>query len=125
MENFDPVAREFECIERPGVARLHRRVDFLRGNAQAGGVEVKAVELSRRLDQRHIAPFGHVVDNGAGRALDIGRYLALRREETCEAFGEIGATAIETNRHIWLSGGRILMEDPTAQWRGDKSPSTL
>ena len=59
------------------VAGLHRGVDFGGGDAQAAGVEIEPVELARRLDQRRIAARGHVVDDGAGRRLDIGRNLAL------------------------------------------------
>jgi hypothetical protein len=94
MENFDPVPRESERVERPGVTGLYRRIDFGRRNAQAARLEVKTVEFARRLDQRQVAPRRHIVDDGAGRALDIGRYLTLHREETRESLGEIGAVSV-------------------------------
>ncbi len=91
METFDPVAGEFERLERFGVAGVYRGVDLTPRDAQASGIEIKPVELARRLDQRDIASMSHVIDNGAGGGLDIGRYLALRREKAREPFGEIGA----------------------------------
>jgi hypothetical protein len=94
MENFDPVARESERIERLRVAGLYRRVDFGRRDAQAARPEIKTVEFARRLDQREVAPRRHIVDDGAGRALDIGRYLALHREKISESLDEIGAVSV-------------------------------
>jgi len=121
VEDFDPVAREFQRIDRRGVAGFHRGLDFSRRDPQPAGVQVQPVELARRLDQGCVAARGHVVDNGAGRGLDIGRYLALGREKLREALGEIGAVTVEANRH----GGFPGLNRATAQWRGDQGPSTL
>jgi len=88
MENFNPVPRKFERVERPGFAGLYRRVDFGRRDAQAPRLEVKAVEFARRLDQRQVAPRRHIVDNGAGGALDIGRYLTLHREKSANRWAK-------------------------------------
>ena len=89
-----------------GVAGLHRGIDFGRRDPQPAGVEVEPVEFARRLDQRDVAARGHVVDNGPGRGLDIGRYLALGGEKIGESLGEIGAAAVETNRHDGFPAGR-------------------
>ncbi len=91
METFDPVAGELERLECPGVAGLYRGVDLIPRDAQAGGIEIKPVELARRLDQRDVASTSHVIDDGAGGGLDVGGYLALGREKAREPFGEIGA----------------------------------
>ena len=91
METFDPVAGELERLERLGVAGLYRGVDLIPRDAQAGGIEIKPVELPRRLDQRDVASRRHVIDDGAGGGLDVGGYLALGREKAREPFGEIGA----------------------------------
>ena len=81
MEQFDPVAGEFQRVERGGVAGLHRGIDLGRGHAQAGRVDLEPVEFLGRLDQGGVAARGHVIDDGAGGALDIGRNLALGGEE--------------------------------------------
>jgi len=108
MKDLDPVAREFERVERFGVAGFYRRIDFLGGNPQAGGIEIETVELARRLDQRKVAPRGHVVDDGRVAASISADYLALGREKARESFGEIGAAAVETNGHNGFpAGGRI------------------
>ena len=99
MKRLDPVAGEGQGVERFAVAGHHRGVDFGRGHPQAAGVEVEPVELARRLDQRGVAARRHVVDDGAGRGLDIGRYLALGAEKIRELPGEIGAAVVETNGH--------------------------
>ena len=52
---LDPVAREFQRVERRGVAGLHGRVDLGRRDAQAAAVEIEPVEFLRRLDQRRVA----------------------------------------------------------------------
>ena len=91
METFDPVAGEFERLERLGVAGIYRGVNLGGGDAQASGIEIKPVELARRLEQRDIASMSHVIDDGAGGGLDVGGYLALGREKAREPFGEIGA----------------------------------
>ena len=73
--------------------------------------------FSRRLDQRRIAARGHVIDDGAGGALDIGRNLALGGEKVGESLVEIGAAAVEANGH----GGFLRRDRPTAQWRGGQA----
>jgi len=57
-------------------------------------VQLQPVEFSRRLDQRRVAARGHVVDNGAGRRLDVDRHLAFHREKRVETPGEIGAASV-------------------------------
>ncbi len=99
MEGLDPVAREFQRIDRGGIARLHRGVDLGRGHAQAGGVKVEPVELARRLDQRRIASISHVVDDRPCGALDVGRSLALRAQELLESLVEIGVAFVQANGH--------------------------
>src|ERR1700687_2431678 len=106
MESFDPVAGEFERVARFGVAAFHRGVDFTPRDAQAAGIKIKAVELAGRLDQRDVASRSHVIDDGAGGGLDIGRYLALGREESRESRGKIGAASVETNGHGGFPAGR-------------------
>ena len=93
-KSLDPVAREGQRVEGFGIAGFHRRVDFGWRNPQARGVQFQPVEFSRRLEQRGIAARGHVIDNGAGRRLDVGRDLAFHREKRVETPGEIGAAAI-------------------------------
>ena len=91
VETFDPVAGELERLKRFGVAGIYRGVDLGSGDTQASGIEIKPVELARRLEQRDIASMSHVIDDGAGGGLDVGGYLALGREKAREPFGEIGA----------------------------------
>ena len=97
--SFDPVAGEFQRVERGGVAGLHRGIDLGRGHAQAGGVDLEPVEFSGRLDQGGVAARGHVIDDGAGGALDIGRNLALGGEKRRKPLVEIGAASVEANGH--------------------------
>ena len=52
----------------------------------------------RRLDQGGVAARGHVIDDGAGGALDIGRNLAFGGEELRESLGR--------NRRCWYPGER-------------------
>ena len=99
MKRLDPVAGEFQGIERGGVASPDRGIDLGRGHAQAGGVDVEPVEFLGRLDQGRVAARGHVIDDGAGGALDIGRNLALGGEELLESRAEIGAAGIQANGH--------------------------
>src|SRR5207344_2536435 len=77
VETFDPVAGEFERLERRRIAGLYRRVDLPGTNAQARSVEIEPVELACRFNQRQVTAFGHVIDNEAGGGLDVGGYLAL------------------------------------------------
>ena len=109
MKHLDAVAGEGQRVERFGVAGLHRGVDFGRGHPEAAGVEFEPVEFARRLDQRGVAARGHVVDNGAGRRLDIGRYLALGAEKVSELAGKIGAAVVETNGHGGFPAGNCSM----------------
>src|SRR6266403_584447 len=88
MEAFDPVAGELERLERFGVAGLYCRLDLGRGDAQPDGIEIKPVELACRLDQRDVASRRDVIDDGAGRGLDVGGYLALGRKKAREPFSE-------------------------------------
>ena len=81
MEHLDAVAGELERVQRLGIASLDRGFDFGRADAQIARLEIEPVEFSRRLDQRRIAARRHVIDDGAGRALDIGGDLALAGEK--------------------------------------------
>ena len=99
VEQFDPVAGEFQRVERGGVASRHRGVDLGRGHAQAGSLDLEPVEFLRRLDQGGVAARGHVIDDGAGGALDIGRNLALGGEKRRKSLVEIGAASVEANGH--------------------------
>ena len=94
VKSLDPVAREFQRVEGFGIAGFHGGVDFGRLYRQARGIQLQPVEFSRRLEQRRVAARGHVVDNGAGRRLDVGRDLALHREKRVETPGEIGAAGV-------------------------------
>ena len=121
METLDAVAGEFERIQRGAIAGFCRGVDFLGADAQATGIEIEPVELSRRLDQRRVAARGDVVDDGAGGKLDIGRYLALHPQEKRESLGEIGAVAVEADRHGG-SGGSLLNGAATTRRQPLNSP---
>ena len=99
MKQFDPVAGKFQGIEGCGVAGLERGIDLGGGDAQAGGVDIQPVEFFGGLEQGGVAARGHVIDDGAGGALDIGRNLALGGEELLEAWVEIGAAGIQANGH--------------------------
>jgi hypothetical protein len=78
MKHLDAVAGEFESVERLGVACLHCGVDFAATDAHVLRIEVKAVELARRLEQRDVAARGDIVDNGASISADTSR-LAPRK----------------------------------------------
>ena len=119
VEHLDPVAGEFQRVERGGVASLDRGVDLGRGHAQAGGVDVEPVEFLGRLDQGGVAARGHVIDDGAGGALDIGRNLALGGEELLESLAEIGAACIQANGHGGFLGDsrRPLLNGAAAKGR--------
>ena len=109
VERLDPVAGEFQRVERRGIARLYRGIDLDRGDAQAGGVDLEPVELFGRLDQGGVAARSHVIDDGAGGALDIGRNLALGGEKRRKPLVEIGAASVEANGHGgFLGSGRGL-----------------
>ena len=56
----------------------------------------------------------------ASMSAETSRFVG---EKAREALGEIGAAAVEANGHGGFPGG--ILAKPTAQWRGDKSPSTL
>ena len=99
VKRLDPVTGEFQGIDGRGVASLHGSVDLGRGHAQAAGVDVQPVEFPGRLEQGDVAARGHVIDDGAGGALDIGRNLAFGGEELLEAWVEIGAAGIQANGH--------------------------
>ena len=61
--------------------------------------------FARRLDQRRIAARGDVIDDGAGRLLDVGRHLALGSQKGGESLVEIGAASVEANGHGGFLGG--------------------
>ena len=98
------------------------RLDLGRGHAQAGGVDVEPVELFGRLEQGGVAARGHVIDDGAGGALDIGRNLALGGEELLESRAEIGAAGIQANGH----GGFLRdVEGPCSMARRPRAVNPL
>jgi hypothetical protein len=99
VECLDPVTGEFQGIKRGAVTSLDRGVDLGRGDAQVGGRDLEPVEFAGRLDQGRVAARGHVIDDGAGGALDIGRNLAFGGEELLEAWTKIGAAGIQANGH--------------------------
>ena len=107
MEGLDPVAREPQCRDGLRVAGLYRVLDLGRGHAQAAGVEIEPVEFARRLDQRRVPARDHVVDDRAGRALDIGRDFALCGKKFCESLVEIGAADVQANGHGGFLGLRF------------------
>ena len=111
----------FSASSVSGVAGLHRRVDFGRGDTQAGGCDLEPVELARRLDQSGVAAGRDVVDDGAGRPLDIGGDFALGGEKRRKPRVEIGAVSVEANGH----GGFLTGFCVPAQWRGGWGASTL
>jgi len=88
-------AREFQRVERCGIASLHRGIDLGRGHPQAGSVDVEPVEFARRLDQGGVAARRHVIDDGAGRPLDIGGDFAGSVSAVMNMSGNIAA-AIST-----------------------------
>ncbi len=99
MERLDPVAREFQRVEGCAVAGFGRGLDLIRGDAQAGGCNLQPVELARRLDQGGVAARGHVIDDGAGRPLDIGGDFTLGAEKGAKTLVKIGAAAVQANGH--------------------------
>ncbi len=99
MKGLDAVAREFQRFQRRAVTGFHGGIDLGRGHAQPLRVDVEPVEFSRGLDQRGVAARRHVIDDGAGRPLDIGRRLALGGEKRAEALVEIGAASVEADGH--------------------------
>ena len=99
-----------------GVSEIYRV-----GGAQAASLDIEPVELLRRLDQGSVAARGHVIDNGAGRPLDIGGDLALGGEKRAKTLVEIGASSVPANGH----GGFLRDVEAPAQWRGGQGPSTL
>src|SRR4029078_904693 len=93
------------------------------------------------LDQGSIAARGHVVDNGAGRPLDIGGDLTLGAEKSAKTLGENRAVSVQANGHGGFLGNQLFEHDligkpvplfpimpgvgTYAQWRGGPWPSTL
>jgi hypothetical protein len=106
MEAFDPVAGQFERVARFGVAGFHRGVDLTSRDAQAAGIEIKAVELARVAASISADTSRLVARNPANRWAKSALLLSRR-----------------TGMVAFRRGG--LGRRPTAQWRGDKSPSTL
>jgi hypothetical protein len=106
VKGFDAVARELQRLEGFGIAGFYGGVDFGRLYRQARRIQLQPVEFSRRLEQRRIAARSHVIDNGAGRGLDVGRDLALHREKRVKAPGKIGAAGVEANGHGAFSMAR-------------------
>ena len=99
MKGLDPLTRERQRLDGFGVASPDRRIDLGRRHAQAPGVEFESVEFLGRLDQRRIAARGDVVDDGAGRPLDIGRHFALGGEKFRKLLVEIGAASVQSKGH--------------------------
>ena len=59
------------------------------------GIERRAGRISAVASiSAGVATRGHILDNGAGRCLDIGGNLALGGEELAEPLVEIGAGAV-------------------------------
>ena len=110
MEGLDAVAGEFQRIQRRGVAGLHGGIDLRGGDPQGPRIEIEPVELPVRLDQRGIAAGGDVGDDGTSGSLDIRRHLALGGEEVLETLVEIGAAAVQSNRHFWGFPGQDLVQ---------------
>ncbi len=111
------------------VAGLHRGDNLGGGDPQAPGVDIEPVEFFRGLDQGGVAARRHVIDDGAGGPLDIGRRLALGAEERRKTRVEIGAVFVEANGHGGFLGGvpaAFRLESKAyAQWRDRQWPSTL
>ena len=105
MKQLDAIAGEFQCIKGAALAGLQRGLDLARAYPQPASFEIEAIEFAGRLEQRGVAPRRHIVHNGAGRGLDIGRHLALGREKARESLGEIGAASVDANRHGGFPGG--------------------
>ena len=84
--------------------------------------EVSAdVEAAARAIVSDVAARRDILDDGARGRLDVSGNLALGAEELRKSLVEIGARAVQSNRHgasCW--GIRQLM-----QWRGGLVPSTL
>ena len=112
MKQLDAVPGEFKRINSVAVACLRRRLDFSSRHAQAARLEIEPVEFARGLKQRRVATRGHVIDDGAGRGLDIGRHFALDREKARESLSEIGTASVEANRHGGFPGGGLSRKGP-------------
>ena len=112
MKDLDAVACEFQRLHRLRVAAFHRVIDLSRGDAQAARIDIKAIKLPGRFDQRQIASYGHILDDGPGRAFDIGRHLALHGEKLRKSFGEIGAASDETNGHGGFPAEVLYLKAP-------------
>ena len=94
METLDPVAGQFECLDRGGIASLHGPLDLIRANAQTLRIEFKPIEPACRLDQRDVPAIAHVVDDQPGGGLDVGRDLALHCEKFAEFTRKIGTVSV-------------------------------
>jgi len=81
VKQLDPVAGEFQRLDRRGVAGLYRGVDFRRVTRKPARVEVERSNL-RVASRRRVAAPRHVVDDGAGRRpypAETSRFMARKR----------------------------------------------
>jgi hypothetical protein len=101
-------------------------IDFLGGNAQVGGGEIGVVEFIGQLDHGLVAARADIGDDGGD---DIAHFLAgftLAAEQGNKILLEIGAGAVEADRHglpvglDWVSRecGRAWQSRP--RWRQDR-----
>ena len=123
VKRLDPVAGEFQRIERCGVAGLHRGIDLGRGHAQAGRRRARAGRISssprsarrRRARPRHRRWRAWPRSTSAETSRLAARNVANRSSKSA-------LLSVEANGHGgFLGTGRR----PTAQWRGGQWPSTL
>jgi len=111
MKNLDPVPRQPKRIERRRVAGSHRRLDFLAVMRKAPGSRSSGRTGASPRSAPHRA-IRHVVDDGAGRALDISGYLAFDGEKPANRSAKSALLLSNRTGMVAFGGGSGLEACP-------------
>ena len=107
VKALDPLGGEAQGGDGLGRRQIRAGGDLGGREAQIVGAEPDPVEPVGVLDERRIAARGDIVDDRRDGIVDIGRALALRREERAERRLEAGIAGAEGEGHNRSTGIRL------------------